>query len=206
MSSLESKFPPALFAAGLLTLGYGLVDQTGPRRLVIALYLGWTLLELRVTLRKKADETGGNDGGSMPLYGLARGAVVAAAVFGPNNPHWTGWQTASVVVFIVGIWLRLDAIYQLGRFYSHQVRTLSDHTIVQTGPYRFIRHPAYAGMIVAHVGFVAIFANPFSVAALLGLLVPAIVNRIRVEEQTLMALSAYPDYARDHKRLIPAVW
>jgi protein-S-isoprenylcysteine O-methyltransferase Ste14 len=173
---------------------------------VIALYLGWTLLELRVTLRKKSTETGGDDGGSMPLYGLARAAVVAAAVFGPDYTDWTPWQTASVGVFVVGIWLRLDAIYQLGRFYSHQVRTLSDHAIVQSGPYRFIRHPAYAGMIVAHAGFVAIFPNPFSVAALLGLLIPAIVNRILVEERTLMTLRAYPGYARHRKRLIPAVW
>jgi protein-S-isoprenylcysteine O-methyltransferase Ste14 len=61
-------------------------------------------------------------------------------------------------------------------------------------------------MLLAHAGLVAIFLNPFSAAALVGLLAPAIVHRIVVEEQTLMELDGYPAYARSRKRLIPAVW
>jgi protein-S-isoprenylcysteine O-methyltransferase Ste14 len=204
--SLDSRFPPALFAAGLIVLGYGLVTQVGARRLVIALYLVWTLLEVRITFRPDPGETGGDDRGSMPLYGLARAAVVAASLFVPAASVSSAWQTAAVSVFLLGIGLRLDAIHELGRFYAHRVRTLADHTIVRTGPYRLIRHPAYAGMLLAHAGLVAIFLNPFSAAALVGWLAPAIVHRIVVEEQTLMELDGYPAYARSRKRLIPAVW
>jgi protein-S-isoprenylcysteine O-methyltransferase Ste14 len=206
IGSLESWFPPALFGAGLIALGAGLVVQTGMRRLVVALYLVWTLLEIRVTFRRHQDRTGGRDRGSMAPYGLARAAAAGAAILVASPSAWSAWQVAAATAFPLGVWLRLAAIGQLGRFYSHRVRTLADHAIVSTGPYRFIRHPAYAGMILAHAGLVAIFPNPLAGAALVLLLVPAVVHRILVEERTLMEVSGYPDYARGRKRLIPAVW
>jgi protein-S-isoprenylcysteine O-methyltransferase Ste14 len=206
IGSLESRFPPALFGAGLIVLVCGLAVQSGPRRLVVAGYLLWTLLELRVTFRRHPGPTGGDDRGSTAPYGLARAAVAAAAILVPAGSGWFWWQTAGAAAFLLGIGLRLAAIGHLGRLYSHRVRTLADHVVVRTGPYRVIRHPAYAGMILAHAGLVAVFPNPLSVAALPLLLVPAVVHRILVEERTLMEISGYPDYARGRKRLIPAVW
>jgi protein-S-isoprenylcysteine O-methyltransferase Ste14 len=208
-----------LFLAGLAVLSYGLAAETGARRLAVALYLAWTLLELPVTFRltpaeadaatdrtRGAGDSRSDDRGSMPLYGLARAAVVGAALFGPASTGPAAWQIAATAVFALGIVLRLGAVVQLGRFYSHRVRTLPSHTIVQTGLYRFLRHPAYAGMILAHAGFVGLFPSPLSVAALAGLLVPAVVYRILVEERSLMALSSYRSYARGRKRMIPVVW
>ncbi|MCS0634744.1 isoprenylcysteine carboxylmethyltransferase family protein [Streptomyces sp. LP05-1] len=204
----ESWFPPLLFTAGLAALAYGLWHHTGIARIVVALYLLWVLAELRITFRGDPGETGGADRGSMPLYGMARGLVVATALFVPDG--WPGRPPAVtallVAVFAGGVALRLTAIWQLGRFYSHKVRTLSDHRIVRTGPYRFVRHPAYSGMILAHLGFTGLFLNPASAAVTLFLLVPAVMHRIRVEERTLMRLDGYPAYAHGRKRLIPAVW
>ena len=50
-------------------------------------------------------------------------------------------------LFAAGVAFRLWAVFTLGRFYSHSVRLRRDHRIVESGPYRFVRHPAYAGMI-----------------------------------------------------------
>ncbi len=195
-------FPPALFGAGLVILGYGLAYESGWRRVVVGVYLLWTVAELRVTFRGEAGETGGADRGSMPLYGLARGLVVLAALLAA--------PAHSVVVpglplLVAGAVLRLAAIAQLGRFYSHKVRTVAGHQIVQTGPYRLVRHPAYTGMLIAHTGFVLVFLTSFSLTAL-ALLAAAIVNRILVEERTLLRVRGYAAYARGRKRLIPAVW
>ncbi|WP_405996998.1 methyltransferase family protein [Streptomyces sp. NBC_00829] len=207
MKRLESRFPPLLFLAGTTAIGYGLWRYQGAQRAVVALYLVWMLLELRITFRGSPGETGGEDRRSMPLYGTARGLVVATALFLP--PVWPGWsivRSAALAVFVAGVVLRLTAVRQLGRFYSHKVRTLADHRIVQSGPYRMIRHPAYCGMVIAHIGFTVVFLNPISAAATAGLLIPAVVHRIRVEERTLMSLRGYPAYAHCRKRLIPAVW
>ncbi|MDX2646949.1 isoprenylcysteine carboxylmethyltransferase family protein [Streptomyces sp. PA03-1a] len=212
---LESLFPPALFAAGLVALGWALIREGGhwsePRHraqaVVIGLYLLWTLLELRVTFRAAPRAGGGDDRGTMQWYGAARGAVVAAALF--VAPWWQGWgpgQWFATAVFVCGAALRLAAIRRLGRFYSHKVRTLGDHEVVTDGPYRVVRHPAYSGMVLAHAGFVGVLANPLSVAAFLALLLPAVVLRIRAEERALADLRGYAAYARHRKRLIPAVW
>ena len=69
----------------------------------------------------------------------------------------------------------------------------------------FIRHPAYAGMLSAHVGFVGFFLNPLSLALLVALAV-AITFRIRTEERMLVDIPGYRAYAADHARLVPGLW
>jgi len=111
-----------------------------------------------------------------------------------------------VALFYFGVLFRLNAIETLGRFYSHRVRLVGEHQVVDTGPYRYVRHPAYTGMITAHLGFVLFFFNYWAFASWLLVLVPAVVMRIKVEEQALHELPGYTDYAATHKRLFPGIW
>ncbi|MEU6132148.1 isoprenylcysteine carboxylmethyltransferase family protein [Saccharopolyspora sp. NPDC047091] len=210
---LESLFPPAIFLCGMLVLAWGIGSRlldgaTGYGEAAVLLaYLAWTLVESRVTFQGSVQETSSADRGSLQLYGLSRLAVLAAVALPPNT--WDGWgllRTGAVAVFFGGVVLRLTAVHRLGRFYSHRVRTVDGHAIVSTGPYRLVRHPAYTGMVFAHLGLVAAFLNPYGALAFAALMVPAVVRRILVEEDTLMRLPDYPDYARDRRRLIPAVW
>lgn len=172
--------------------------------LLAACYLAWLAVEIPVTFRKSTAPP--SESASLLLYAAARIATAAAAVLGPLP--WDGWSWALLLpaaVFVGGVVLRQVAIRTLGRFYSHHVMRQQDHRIVTTGLYRFIRHPAYAGMLTAHVGFVAFFLNPVSVL-LLVLLAAAITFRIRTEERMLMNIPGYPAYAAGHARLVPGVW
>ena len=95
------------------------------------------------------------------------------------------------------------------RYFSAVARIQSDRDqqVVTSGPYRFVRHPSYAGAILAGL------ALPFMLSALWALL-PAAVTAIAVavrtglEDQMLRAeLAGYPDYAeRTRYRLFPGVW
>jgi protein-S-isoprenylcysteine O-methyltransferase Ste14 len=141
------------------------------------------------------------------LNALARGIAVVAALALPTI--WTRWnavQSTGLALFTAGFTLRLAAIRQLGRFYSHKVRRTDGHQVIDTGPYRLVRHPAYLGVIAAHLGFALVFLNAASIAAVLLLVLPAFVWRIRIEEPVLMQIPGYAEYARGRARLLPRVW
>jgi protein-S-isoprenylcysteine O-methyltransferase Ste14 len=94
-------------------------------------------------------------------------------------------------------------------FFSSVVRIQTErgHLVVQEGPYRYIRHPAYSGMILSSL-FI-----PFQLGSAWGLL-PAlaftglIITRTFLEDRTLQAeLAGYPAYIKKTPfRLLPGIW
>jgi protein-S-isoprenylcysteine O-methyltransferase Ste14 len=110
-----------------------------------------------------------------------------------------------VGVFLAGVTLRAWAIRELGAQYSHRVVRISQNGLINSGPYRVLRHPAYAGMLLANIGFVSYFASPASIAAL-AVLVAAILWRIRVEEDVLVTSPEYREFASSRRRILPGVW
>jgi protein-S-isoprenylcysteine O-methyltransferase Ste14 len=197
--------PRVLFALALAVLLFGLARHWGQPfpTTVIGFYLGWLLFEVPVTFRSAVPL---KDFHTLVPYALARIATIAACVLLP--PMWTeqtALKTVAALVFAGGVVLREVAIRTLGRFYSHHVAMRTDQVAVTTGPYRLMRHPAYAGMLLAHVGFVAFFGNPLALVPL-ALLFAAVIWRIRVEEKVLWAMPGYPSYATGRPRLLPGVW
>jgi protein-S-isoprenylcysteine O-methyltransferase Ste14 len=95
----------------------------------------------------------------------------------------------------------------LGRFHRDSLTVHPDHELVDTGPYRRIRHPLYTATILMFVGLGAALGNWLSVGWAV-LPAGALIHRVRVEEGMLVdALGAgYADYRRRTHRLIPRVW
>lgn len=174
---------------------------------MVGLYLIWLLVEA-ATARKELDlQRTSIDRGTMEFYAAGRALTVLAGLAVPVRWQDPGpWYWLGVGLFLAGVVFRITAIRTLGRFYSHRVRLQDSHQIVSSGPYRFLRHPAYTGMIVAHAGFVVCFLNPLSLAMLFLVLIPAVILRIRVEEKALFSLDGYALYAQSRRRLIPLVW
>ncbi|QMU80429.1 isoprenylcysteine carboxylmethyltransferase family protein [Streptacidiphilus sp. PB12-B1b] len=136
-------------------------------------------------------------------------AVVAASTLhGAGYGEGAAALTAALLVMWAGIALRLWAIRVLGRFFRGVVHIQADHRVVTAGPYRVLRHPSYAGALVAVLGLGLAFGNAVSLVALLGCTLVGVVYRIRVEEQVLTsALGAdYTAYAARTNRLVPGVW
>jgi protein-S-isoprenylcysteine O-methyltransferase Ste14 len=174
---------------------------------LIGSYLVWLLSESNVSTTEDSKGETSKDKGTCELYAFGRFLTVLTAMAAT-----TEWQQMNLIagfglaLFIFGVLFRLYAINTLGRFYSHRVRLIGEHRIIDTGPYRYVRHPAYTGMLTAHLGFVLFFYNPWAMAAYLFVLLPAVVMRIKVEEVALYELEGYPTYADDHKRILPLVW
>jgi len=214
--TLLQRIPIAgVFLAGVLilvlSLALRLSDLDGGLDLAATVlaagYLGWLLLESRVALSRPGAEARSDDRGTGQAIIVARMANMACALLVPTAwERWYAWMVLPMLLFFAGIVLRRAAITTLGRFYSRRVRTLTDHEVVTTGPYRFIRHPAYTGVILAHLGMTLVLLNVASVVTLLLLVVPAFLWRIRVEERLLSQLSEYAEFARGRRRLLPYVW
>lgn len=170
-------------------------------------YLGWLLLESKVAFSRPGAEARSDDRGTGQAIIVARMANMGCALWVPTIwSRWNAWMVLALVVFFAGIVLRRSAITTLGRFYSRRVRTLADHQVVSSGPYRFIRHPAYTGVILAHAGMTLVLLNVASLLTLLLLVVPAFVWRISVEERLLLQLPEYAAFASGRRRLLPYVW
>lgn len=170
-------------------------------------YLLWLISEAKVSITEPDKGETQKDKGTCELYVFGRFLTVFSAVI--VETQWSQINSIMVlglVLFFAGIAFRLIAIETLGKFYSHRVRLVDEHQIIDSGPYRWVRHPAYTGMLLAHFGFVLVFFNIYALLALSLVLLPSIVKRILVEEVALMELPGYGSYAECHKRLVPGIW
>jgi protein-S-isoprenylcysteine O-methyltransferase len=123
-------------------------------------------------------------------------------------PHRRGVYLLGAALFLCGIILRWYSIWYLGRYFTVDVAIAKEHRVIDSGPYRFIRHPSYTGALVAFLGFGFCLGNWMSILCVLVLIVAAFMWRIQVEERALSdALGEdYRAYMRRTKRLIPFVY
>ena len=175
--------------------------------LFILLYLAWIFLELGVSKRETTQGDRTKDYGTCLLYAVGQAVVFLSALLcAPVTSSLTIPHVLGLVVFVSGATFRLWSIRTLGRYYSHIVREVDDHRIVETGPYRAVRHPAYLGMIVGNIGVVVFFFNYVTLFHFLFIFLPAIILRILIEERMLLQMEGYEEYAARKSRLVPGVW
>ncbi len=147
-----------------------------------------------------------------PLVGLGGGLIPLVAgldaLFDWSPPFSLPVKILALVIILVGYALGSYALIE-NRFFSGMVRIQTDrgHQVVSSGPYRWIRHPGYAGALLTYL------ATPFfldSRWAFLPVIFITIVLVIRtsLEDKILQdELQDYSDYARRVRyRLLPGVW
>jgi protein-S-isoprenylcysteine O-methyltransferase Ste14 len=127
--------------------------------------------------------------------------------------HWSGptagWVQAAGILAVAAGGMLTNSAVAANRFFSSVVRIQRDrgHHVVDAGPYRYIRHPGYAGSMIHMVGVsFALGSRVALVAAIAFCLVLA--ARTALEDRTLRAeLDGYAEYAgRVRFRLFPGVW
>jgi protein-S-isoprenylcysteine O-methyltransferase Ste14 len=125
-------------------------------------------------------------GSYLPEYAVAIGAVIA----------------------VVGLGIRGWALRTLGKFFTMPITIAADHRLVQNGPYRWIRHPAYTGGFLTMVGLAVALGSWLGVVVTLLAGVSVYVYRIRIEEAALRTRfgTEYDEYARRTYRLLPGLY
>lgn len=148
------------------------------------------------------------------LYLEALPVLLVTVAFGLSVAGWLAWPASwtlfgiGLVAMVAGIGVREWSHRTLGRFHQAVVTIHDDHVVVTDGPYRFVRHPMYAGSVLTFLGIgLALGTVPAIVVAFGGTL-PAMIRRIQVEERVLRGAlgERYTTYAEARSRLVPGLW
>jgi protein-S-isoprenylcysteine O-methyltransferase Ste14 len=183
------------------------------RGLLLGTVAVWLVLELRQSANRRPEGVEADKGsrtflrlttmvgaiGAIVVSRRAPGAAIRPAALG----FWIG-----LGLLWCGIALRFWSFQTLGRYFTFTVQTSTDQPVITEGPYRVIRHPSYAGILLAVMGLGLFIGNWWSLIILTAAVTCGLMFRIRVEERALLrdVGESYRSYAATHKRLVPFIW
>jgi protein-S-isoprenylcysteine O-methyltransferase Ste14 len=135
--------------------------------------------------------------------GLALASRDALSLPGP-----VVWLIVGLIIAWAGMLLRLWAVLTLGRSFTTTVVVRPQQTVVSGGPYRFVRHPSYLGLLILLLGFGLTLGDLAAAVVMVVLPTMGLLWRIRVEEAALRAGlgDGYLEYCKGRARLIPGIW
>ena len=175
----------------------------------------WGISELGLILTKRAKSNAASkDRHSLVViwivYPLAVwfGIYAMFAVRAWTFPKPDFFSVLGLGVFLLGQTLRWYSIIYLGRFFTANVAITAGHRLIESGPYRLVRHPSYTGGLLAVFGFALSLAN---LASMLIIIVPTFTVhlwRMGIEEKALVEAfgDEYRSYMGRTKRLIPLIY
>jgi protein-S-isoprenylcysteine O-methyltransferase Ste14 len=180
--------------------------------LIPAMWLAWALywvLYARNAKRTVRRESLGSR--AMNVVPLAMGVVLVALPHIPSAPFATRILPATLATYafgaaivLLGLSIAVWARRHIGSNWSGTVTVKENHVLVRTGPYRWVRHPIYTGLLTAILGSAIARGELRGVWALL-LCTTAFVVKLRLEERWMRQLfgSEYDRYAKEVPALIP---
>jgi protein-S-isoprenylcysteine O-methyltransferase Ste14 len=181
-------------------------------RLIFWLWWGWGLYWMLAALRTKATRR------REPLASrLAHGLPLAlgAALLAWPQPRWSAlarslWPPSlaaswiGVALVIAGLGFAIWARVHLGGNWSGTVTIKQGHELIRSGPYAYVRHPIYTGLITALLG-TAVASGTVHAAVGLAVIAVAFVRISRSEEEFMRETfpGEYPRYSAEVPALIP---
>ena len=181
----------------------------------VATYALWLVPEIVISRRRPAADAQRVDRGSKAVVivavnlGIALGFV---ATFGVPSlsvrTHWRAVFFLGIAVWLGGILLRLYSVHVLGRFFTTDVAISKVQLVVEQGPYRWIRHPAYLGGLLTLLGLGLTLTNWLAMVLPVCCLAAGYAYRIPLEERALVRGlgTSYSAYMQRTWRLIPYVF
>ncbi|WP_327144903.1 methyltransferase family protein [Nocardia sp. NBC_01327] len=180
----------------------------------------WLALELGLRIRDRVRHTGSTarDRGTrftifLLMFPSVLVASIVAGVLSSNSPlRFPGpqlvWEVVGVMVMWLGLIVRIWAIAVLGKSFRTTVEVDADQSVVDRGPYHWIRHPSYTGVLLITLGFGIAADNWISLLVVTIIPTYGLMRRIDVEEKALVETMGrpYEIYRSTTKRLVPGIW
>jgi protein-S-isoprenylcysteine O-methyltransferase Ste14 len=191
------------------------VPEALPIPYMVSIYC-WFVLEVgllvRDLIRRRARL--GQDRGTRAIVALSLGGAIFVGVLSRqwlpalDTPVPDVFAVAGLVVIWAGLAVRVWAVLTLGRSFSTFVQVDAGQEVVSSGPYRWVRHPSYTGLLLIAVGFGLGARNWLSIVVCVVVPLLGLVPRIAVEESELIRTlgARYRDYQKGTDRLVPKLW
>jgi len=176
----------------------------------VAWLLYWWVASQNVKVTRRVESVASRLGHIVPLV-LAAWLIAAARL--PGGLLGGRFLPATLSVYLIGVavlaaglaftvWARV----LLGRNWSGTVTLKEGHELIRTGPYRFVRHPIYTGLLVAFAGS-AIARGEWRGLVALAIAFAALWRKLKLEERWLGETfgEAYERYRAEVPALIPFI-
>lgn len=120
------------------------------------------------------------------------------------TPHTAPWILAGVILTLLGVFTAFWARAILGRNWSGRVTIKQDHELIQRGPYAFVRHPIYTGLLLGMLGTSFVYGHARCFVGLLVMLL-GLWLKSQTEEQFMVQQFGdnYLQYRQRTRALVP---
>jgi len=180
------------------------------RRLILALWSAWALYWVFSAARSKATRRRESLGSRLAhVLPLTAGGVLLAWHDIPLHwltlrlwPRSLAADSIGVALLAAGLAFAVWARVHLGRNWSGTVAVKEGHELIRSGPYRYVRHPIYTGLLGAVLG-TAVASGTVHAAFALVIIAAALLRKLRIEEGFMR--ETFPGEYQRYSASVPAL-
>ena len=181
--------------------------------IAISYLYGFFEVFMNIRQRSKSNVTTSRDKGSLWLLyslitvGYALSFSIGATKIG-RIYHWNTFFAIGMALFVIGLMIRIHSILTLKQYFTYSVAKVENHKIIETGLYKFIRHPGYLGQLIIFIGISTSISNWLSILVMMIPVTLGYLYRIKVEEKFMIEQLGedYLKYQERTKRIIPMLY
>jgi protein-S-isoprenylcysteine O-methyltransferase Ste14 len=181
--------------------------------IVVSYLYGFFEVFLNIRQRRKNNVTTSSDKGSLWLLyslitvGYALSFSIGATKIG-RIYYWNTFFAIGMGLIVLGLMIRIHSILTLKQYFTYSVAKVENHKIIETGLYKFIRHPGYLGQLIIFTGISAAISNWLSILVMMIPVTLGYLYRIKVEEKFMIEQlgEGYLHYQERTKRIIPMIY
>jgi protein-S-isoprenylcysteine O-methyltransferase Ste14 len=183
--------------------------------IIIAVSYLYGFFEVFMNLRQrsKSKVTTSSDKSSLWwLYGLITLGYALSFSIGATRIgriyYWNTFFAIGMALFVIGFISRIHSLLTLKQYFTYSVAKVENHKIIETGLYKFIRHPGYLGQLIIFIGISTSISNWLSILVMMIPITLGYLYRIKVEERFMLEQLGedYLNYQKRTKRLIPMIY
>jgi protein-S-isoprenylcysteine O-methyltransferase Ste14 len=181
--------------------------------IVVSYLYGFFELFMNLRQKSKSKVTTSSDKNSLWwLYGLITVGYALSFSIGATKIgriyRWNTFFAIGMALFILGLMIRIHALLTLKQYFTYSVAKVEDHKLVETGLYKYVRHPGYLGQLIIFLGISTSISNWLSILVMMIPVTLGYLYRIKVEERFMLEQLGedYSNYQERTKRIIPMIY